>query len=119
MARDLIYNGVTLPAPTDYTYGYYDESSPDSGRTLDGTMFKKIVAQKNKIECAWKMVPDSQAAIILSTIKPNTYGTLRYPSPLTGGDATSTVYSGDVSAKKMAVINNVVYWEVKLNMIEQ
>lgn len=119
MARDIVYNGVILPSPTDYAYGYYDESSPDSGRTLDGLMYKKIVAQKNKIECTWKMLPDSQASIVLSTIKPNTYGTLKYPSPLVGGDVTSTVYSGDVSAKKMAVMGGVLYWEIKLNMIEQ
>lgn len=127
--RRFTWNGTALPFPTSFTWAFQDVASSNSGRALSGLMNKEIVATKRKLSCAWKMVPDSEAAQILSAIKSHTYGSLVYPDPFEGNDTTKTFYTGDATASMIAV--NVVrdqfggvdtetfVWDIAFDFIEQ
>ena len=130
ITRNFKWNGTSIKFPTEFTWGFQDISSKDTGRSLSGLMNKQIVSTKRTISCAWKMVSDADAAAILGAIKLHTYGTLTFPDPFEGADITKEFYSGDASAKMITVheqklpISGTVsketfVWDITLDLIER
>ncbi|MEG1331304.1 MAG: hypothetical protein RSB90_09305 [Eubacterium sp.] len=120
MARNIQWNGVNLPFPSSFSVEVNEISSEDSGRSLDGTMEKKIVAKKKKANATWAAVNDTVARTILGSIKSQTYGNLKFPDPETGSDTTCNMYTGDVSAECLHItIADVALWTLKLDFIEK
>jgi hypothetical protein len=112
--------GVTMPEPSSLTWGLSDESSEESGRTLDGIMHKDIIASKVKLDCAWNNVSGSDASTILQAVCPYAFRSITYIDPLTNSQVTKTFYTGDKSAPvKSYAVNGVTYSSVYFNFIEQ
>lgn len=104
ITRSFKWNGTSVRFPTTFTWSFQDVSSSDSGRSLSGLMNKEIVATKRKLACAWQMISDEDASVILSAIKSRTYGELEYPDVFEGGDVKKIFYTGDATAT-MKMVN--------------
>ena len=96
-------DGVTLPTPDEYTTGIEDLSSEATGRTLDGTMHKDVVAVKDYYEFKWRRLSWSQVAQLLKAVDGKTQVTLVYADPR----QASTFVSGTfyVGKRTTAAIN--------------
>ena len=70
-----------------------DIDSPDTGRTMDGTMHRGRVTSKRRLDITCKPLTDSQASIVLNAIYPE-YVTVRYTDPQ-DGVVTKTMYSNN------------------------
>lgn len=87
-------NGVDMPCPSKFDIGYQDVSAPDSGRTLDATMWKNRVAQKVAISLEWLGKNDEDTATILTAFDPE-YVDVTYHDAKTNSNVTKTFYTGD------------------------
>lgn len=109
--------GITVKAPTELKVGRFDLSK--SGRTASGKMVMDIIATKRRVDCVWKMLPDSELKKILDVITANKpFFSLTYPDA--GGEETITCYAGDILTSLWHTKNGVRYWEeVSIPFIEQ
>lgn len=120
MARQLKVNNTPIPYPNaGFTVSLEDISDEDTGRTLDGTMDKVIVAQKRTVQLNWSGVPDDITSSFLGLIKANTYIDFTYPDPYSGQQETKEFYTGTPTSTMLVMVNDVCYWNVSLNFIER
>lgn len=111
-------NGVDCPTPSEFQWSLQDISAPDSGRTLDGLMWKNRVGQKEKIELSWNAPDNVKASQILQMFQPE-YFDVTYRSPLTNSLVTKTFYCGDRSAPTYWWRNNGLFEKISFNIIER
>lgn len=65
-------DGVAIPTPSTYNYSQEDLSSEETGRTLDGTMHKDVVAVKDVYACTWKKLSWADTATLIKAIRGKT-----------------------------------------------
>ena len=95
-------DGVVIPTPSEYSYNEEDLSSEQTGRTLDGTMHKDVVATKQYYDCKWNKLSWTDAATLLSAVAGKTQVVLTYADPKTAGSfITGNFYIGQRSAKAL------------------
>lgn len=87
-------NNVDMPCPSKCDPGYQDISAPDSGRTLDGLMWKNKVGQKVTLDLEWLGLSDEDAATILQAVDPE-YIDVTYHDAKQNAIITKTFYTGD------------------------
>lgn len=104
-------NGVVIKSPSEYRFGIYDVSDPDSGRTLDGVMHKNRVTRKRKIELKWKGISVEECSSILSAFAAE-YVQVTYADFLSLSYETRTFYAGDQLAP-------LVWWTDQGQIIEE
>lgn len=98
-ARPFKIDGVAIPTPSSYVFNEEDLSSEQTGRTLDGTMHKDVVAVKPYYDCKWVSLSWEDASTLLSAVRGKTQVTLTYADPITVGSfITGTFYIGKRSA---------------------
>ncbi len=128
MNRVFKIGNTNMPFPdSGFGVGEQDISDEMTGRSLSGLMDKYIVAQKRKFTCQWTNLSDSKASFLLQAVKGNslqdargkTFVQMTYPDPISGTDETRTFYTGDVTATAKVCINDVYYWNVVFDFIEQ
>ncbi len=109
--------GTTVAAPVELKVGRFDLSK--SGRTASGKMVMDIIATKRRVDCVWKMLPDSELKKILDVITANKpFFSLEYPDA--GGTKTMICYAGDINTTLWYTKNGIRYWEeVSIPFIEQ
>lgn len=118
--RQLKVNGTPIPYPNSgFTVSLEDISDEDTGRTLDGTMDKKVVAQKRTVSMQWSGCPDSVTSSFLGLIKANTYINFTYPDPYAGAQLTKTFYTGNPTSTMLVMVGDICYWNVNMNFVEQ
>lgn len=110
---------TTIPTPSSWTWSYYDLSSDDSGRSLDGYMHKDLAGGvKRKHECTWQNVPASVARSIMTPAKAAIFIYIQFFDLYSGTVTTARVYTGDITATAKNAYNQTVF-DVSLNFIEQ
>lgn len=87
-------DSASVKCPSSYVYRLQDVSSPDAGRTEDGTMIKMRITQKVKLDLAWNGVTTEELSAILTAFNPE-YIEVEYLDGLSGGFLTKTFYVGD------------------------
>lgn len=97
MAGYLAIGGVNVKAPQEFSVGYQTIDADSSGRNANGRMTRDIIAEKVKLDCKWGHLSDSEVSSILNKVT-ETFFTVTYPNPKTGGMATKTFYVGDRTA---------------------
>jgi hypothetical protein len=109
--------GVTVKSPSELKVGRYDITK--SNRTASGKMMMELISTKRRVDCVWKMVPDSDLQTIIDTITANKpFFSLEYPDA--GSSQTMTCYSGDIVTSLWHTKNGIRYWEeVSIPFIEQ
>ena len=112
-------NWVSLPPPSSWTWSYYDLSSDDSGRSLNGYMHKDLAGGvKRKHECVWQNRTADVARTIMTAAKSEIFVTFRAYDLFNGAYTDYTVYTGDITATAKNAYGQTVF-EVSLNFIEQ
>lgn len=81
-----------------------DIDSPDSGRTMDGTLHRNRVAMKVRLDITCRLLKTEESAKVLTAVLPE-YVTVRYTDPQVGSVLTKTMYSNNNPAS-VAVIKN-------------
>jgi len=123
MARPWTWNGTTIKTPSEYDWLYADMSTEETGRSLDATAYKDLVAVKRSMRCTWWMMRDSGDTYTtvnwLSTIKAGIFGTLSYPDPSSATNITKTCYTGDVECNMYQVKDDIAYYKCSVSFIEQ
>ena len=74
-------DGVVLPTPDEYKPGIEDLSSEETGRTLDGTMHKDVIAVKDYYEFTWKVLSWTDTAKVLNAVNGKRRVKLKYCDP--------------------------------------
>lgn len=101
-------NGITLPDPSEITWGLSDISQSEAGRDESGTMHpmklrdgQGNIVQKYQYQMGWNMCTPQEAAIVLQAINNAETFYVRMPDPL---ESTGMIpcrklyYVGDRSA---------------------
>ena len=66
--RPFMIDGVIIPTPDEYKFNIEDMSSEATGRTLDATMHKDVVAVKDYYDCTWHDLSWEDTAALLNAI---------------------------------------------------
>ena len=105
-------DGVTVPTPTEYDFGFEDLSSEETGRTLDGVMHKDVVAVKDYYTCTWRKLSWTDAQQLLNLVNGKTQVRVTYASPLFPNQMkTATFYVGKRSGKANNLLNPSNTWK--------
>ena len=109
--------GTLVTTPSELKVGRFDITK--SNRTASGKMVMELIATKQRVDCAWKMVTDTELQIIIDTITANKpFFSLEYPDA--GETKTITCYSGDIVTSLWHTKNGIRYWDdVSIGFIEQ
>ncbi len=89
-------DGVNIPDPSKYSYGLYDISASNAGRTEDALEHKNRIAQKRKLELEWQNIGPDKVSQILTAFNPE-YVDVRYFDSMDGTYETRNFYVGDRS----------------------
>ncbi len=113
--------GVAVKTPSVFHVQIYDESAPDSGRTLDGKMHKNTVATKRTIELEWWHPTPAEAAAIVNAFQRNEYFDVTYWDPTNPTrQLTKNFYVGDRDVPmKQWFFNGRRYEKVAFTIIER
>ena len=103
-------DNVALPQPYQYQYSRQRVSAGESGRTDDAVMHVNQVAQKVKLQLAWRTKNTAEAAMILNAFDPE-YVDIRYFDVKENAYRTKKFYTGDRTAP-------VKLWWVGRHLIE-
>ena len=88
---------TALPAPYKYEWSLQRVSAGESGRSDDAVMHVNQVAQKRKIQLAWRTKTPAETATILQAVNPE-YIWVRYWDMLDAQYETRKFYTGDRAA---------------------
>lgn len=92
MAATIKVNGVSLPSPTKYDWGYMDVDK--SGRTASADLVRDRVATKRKIELEWHLITAEETSMILKAVKPK-FIEVEFHDAELNKMVTGTFYAGD------------------------
>lgn len=124
MAAVLTVNGVEIPDPYKCEYGLMDVSADDAGRSMDAnaTMYKQRIAQKRKLNCAWRNPTAETVSTVLTAVNPE-YVEVRYWDAMDGRFETREFYVGDRSAPlrwfQLPELGGTRYEELSFDLIER
>ena len=123
MAAVLTVDGWAVdPDPYKLEYGLMDVSADDAGRVMDAsaTMYKQRIAQKRKLNLAWRMLTAEQTGAILRAFNPE-YIQVRYWDAMDAAFETRNFYVGDRSAplKWFQILDGTRYEELSFDLIER
>lgn len=113
-------NGVDIPCPSKFDISYQDISAPDSGRTLDGLMWKNKVGQKVKMVAVSASFFPSHSSSILTAFDPE-YIDLTYHDAKTNTIITKNFYTGDRKGSTYWWDDNgdFTYSSIAFNIVER
>ena len=123
----LSFNGSDItPDPSSMDVTIQDISSPDSGRSNTGRMFKIVVAQKRTINVSWNNIQQAQARAIIQKLKSGynhqkQYVQVTYDGdPEASGTSTRIFYYGDISGafQQVWLGNRKRYSKLSFTLIE-
>ena len=102
-------NGLSVPCPSSYSFSIEDMSSPDAGRTEDGTMHKMMVGQTIAIELEWSYLSDELGRQVLNAFNQEystiVYKDIQFGDPLNGYQKTAVFYTGN---RRLTMYNNLL-----------
>lgn len=122
MARTWSFNGHPLKTPSEVTWKEYDLSTEETGRSLDGTAYKDIVARKREVSVVWWSLRDTgdfTTGDLLGIIRTGIFGTLNFPDPESSINVSRTVYVGDRECSMYQVKNDIAEYKFSCTFIEQ
>jgi hypothetical protein len=88
--------GVNVPkGASTLVINYYDVSDPDSGNSINGSMWKGYVGSKRKLEITWNALYPTVIETILTAVKGKNSFAVKFYDPESGSYVTSNFYAGD------------------------
>jgi len=117
----LYVNNTAVKTPSVMSFGIYDVSAPDSGRDINGLMYKNTIGQKRTIELEWWNPSAADTATLLTLFQSNEYFKVKYYDPTNASTMTEkTFYLGDRTAPvKQWTTKDKRYEKVSFSIIER
>ena len=111
MTKYIAYGGIK--------WQRYDVDSPETGRAMDGKMYRGRVATKIRLDITCRMLKASEVSIVLNAILPE-YVMVTYDDPMLGR-VTKQMYSNNNPAVyQMKKKDGTEYWSgVTFPLIER
>ena len=104
--------------PKTYKYSIFSVNDPNSGRSLDGTMFTNRRTQKRKLELSIAGLSWNEASTILSMVN-SEHVYVRFPDFVTGSIQQAEFYPGDRSGDAFIWTDDKkITSEIAFNLIE-
>lgn len=104
-------------ADSGFKWERNDIDAPDSGRDMNGTMRRKIIARKDKMQITCRSITSAQLQQLFNAIT-NTTVSVTYTVP-GSGSRTSTFYNSKKSAGVVQDIGSeIIYDGVSFDLIE-
>ena len=119
-----IVNGVDLVPYIAYNgleYQLSDIDDPETGRTMDGTMRRGKITDKDKWKLKFRVnLTTAEMSIIINAVT-HEYVTVQYLSPRTATIVTKTMYVGDrTAAHCIERDNGTILWkDLSFSLIER
>lgn len=118
----LTINGVDMTPYVAYggfKWQRYDIDSPDTGRAMNGLMYRGRVTTKIRLDITCRLLKSDELRTVLQTILPE-YVTVTYDDPMYG-TVTKTMYSNNNPAVyQIKKQSGIVYWSgVTFPLIER
>ena len=112
-------DGVAIPCPSKYQWGYHRINAAESGRTDDTIMHANQVGKKRKLQLEWSAMDPETTSTILKAFEPE-YIMVKYFDFMENQWQTRKFYTGaDMEAGlKMWVVGNQIIETVSFNIIE-
>ncbi|RDU21943.1 DUF6711 family protein [Anaerosacchariphilus polymeriproducens] len=112
--------GITVPMPDNYSQVVSDLSSEESGRTLDGTMHKDVIAVKSSVPLEWSNMEWDTASALAKAVDGKTSVICEYIDVRNTYQMTAmTIYIGDRTFTPTTfTTDGKVYWKVSFSEIE-
>lgn len=112
--------GEMIPTPDSYQQVISDLSSEQTGRTLDGTAHKDVIAVKCSCPIEWYFLEWTQAARIANLIDGKEYLEVDYMDIRNPYRMTrANIYVGDRECSTEAfTTDGKVYWSIRFNEID-
>ena len=105
-------------AASGFNWSKNDIDASSTGRSKDGTMRRKRVATKHKLQVTCRTLSESELSSLASLISPQTVS-VTYLNPATGSNRTATFYGSSVKAATvMDVGGHVMYSGVAFDLVE-
>lgn len=105
--------------PSSFKWSLQDVSAADSGRNVEGTMYKNMITQKRKLELEFPARQWTEVSSLLQAVN-SEYFTVRYPDMLSGTFETRTFYCGDREVPVYTWFDNQkVVSNITFNVIER
>ena len=96
-----------------------DIDAQNSGRALDGTMYRDRVTTKARWDVTLRPVTSAELSKILTAIQPE-YVTVTATDPISNKSTTKTYYSNNIPAQYLMIKNGIEYWQgVTFPLIER
>ena len=112
-------DGVSVPCPSKYQWGYNRVNAAESGRTDDTIMHANQIGQKRKLQLEWAAQDPETTSLILKAFEPE-YIMVTYHDPLLNDYRTAEFYVGDRSAPvKFWLVDKKYYESISFNIIER
>lgn len=113
-------DGVEIAAPSEFTVSVEDISSEETGRLLDGVMYKDIVLVVETMQCSWKLLSWEDTAKILNLVRGKAYVDFTYPDPhVPNASTTKKCYVGSRKAPAYILVEGRERWKgLAFNFIE-
>ena len=121
---DMVFNVNGVNMLPYVAYGGFkwqrnDIDGPDAGRDLTGRLRRNRVATKVKLDITCRPLKSSEAAIVLSAIKPE-YVTVEYYDPEAGTVLKKTMYANNNPAVFQIQDNGTTWWSgITFPLVEQ
>lgn len=104
-------------ADSGFKWERNDIDAPDSGRDMNGTMRRKIIASKDKMQITCRSITSTQLTQLFNALT-NTTVSVTYTVP-GGSSRTSTFYNSKKSAGVVQDIGNAILYDgVSFDLIE-
>lgn len=109
---------TTLPSPTSLTVADEIIWSSDTGRTLDGTMWGEVVAEKKNLSIKWEYLTEAEMLTIRNSLPA---GFFSFTFPDNGAATTITGYRGTLSKELLGTLSDGVtyYKTVTVDIIQR
>ena len=115
----LTIDGVVVHDPSSFQVDIMDLSSEETGRLLNGSASKDIVAIKRKLTMSWNTLTWTQCSHLLKQVKNKPSFHVIYPDPEDGIYMDRIFYVGDRTSPAVRIVDGSEYWNgVSFDFVE-
>ena len=106
--------------PSSCTFEIETLDTENSGRSLDGLMYRDVITTKISLQLQWNTISVAEMSSLLTALS-STFFEVRYFNPVQGDWTTGTFYCGNRTVPVYSCINNQIVYDsgFSVNLIQR
>lgn len=106
--------------PSSCTFEIETLDTENSGRSLDGLMYRDVITTKISLQLQWNSIGVAEMSSLLTALS-STFFEVRYFNPIQGDWTTDTFYCGNRTVPVYSCINNQIVYDsgFSVNLIQR